>query len=87
MPVELGSPIEGAPRPSFHASLNGEAAIIELDSGAVFRLAEHATAAQLPAILDSKRHQIREAAIRLAEDGFVTRRDEGIEILITALDL
>jgi hypothetical protein len=87
MSIILGSPIEGASRPSFRASLNGEAAIVELDSGAVFRLAEHATPAELPHVLRDKREQIQLAAARLIEEGFVTQGDDGVEILITALDL
>lgn len=87
MPIILGSPVEGAPRPSFHASLDGQMAIVELDSGAVFRLTEHATPAELGGLLEEKRDMIRDAASRLIDDGFVTRRDGSIEILITALDL
>jgi hypothetical protein len=87
MAITLGSVVEGASRPSFHAFLDGKAAIVELDSGAVFRLTEHATAAELPRMLDAKRERIQQAATRLIEDGFITRRDDNIEILITALDL
>lgn len=87
MSIILGTPIEGARRPSFHASLDGQKAIVELDSGAIFRLAEHASPAELAAVLDAKRDQIFEAALRLVREGFVTRHDHGVEILVTALDL
>jgi len=83
----LGSPVEGSPRPSFHALLEGQQAIVELDSGAVFRLAEQATPKEIARILDGKRDIISEAAARLVGGGFVTRRGDSIEILITALDL
>jgi hypothetical protein len=87
MTIILGPAIEGAHRPSFHASLNGEAAIVELDSGAVFRLAENAAIPDLPAVLQAKRDQIRDAASRLIQNGFVTRHPDRLEILVTALDL
>ncbi|ATE64529.1 hypothetical protein CMV14_09050 [Rhizorhabdus dicambivorans] len=87
MPLTLGSPVEGASRPSFHASLDGQAAIVELDSGAVFRLAKQATPGEIAEVLQSKREEIEDAATRLAGDGFITHRDGGVEILITALDL
>ena len=87
MPLTLGSPIEGASRPSFHASLDRRAAIVELDSGAVFRLAKQATPGEIAKVLHSKREEIENAATRLAGEGFITDREGGVEILITALDL
>jgi hypothetical protein len=87
MSIILGSRIEGAPRPSFHASLDGEAAVVELDSSAVLKLSEPAGIAKLNAILDDKRDRISDAATRLARDGFASRGSNGIEIVVTALDL
>jgi len=87
MSITLGSRIEGASRPSFQASVDGENAIIELDSGAVLKLAERVTDVRLSRILDSKQDRIRDAAERLFRDGFATQGDKGLEILITALDL
>lgn len=87
MSIILGSRIEGASRPSFHASLDGETAIVELDSSAVLKLSEPAGVARLNKILDDKRDRISDAAARLAREGFANRGDNGIEIVLTALDL
>lgn len=87
MSIILGSRVEDAPRPRFHASIDGESAIVELDSSAVLRLAEQAVPPALASVLDEKRDQIRAAAARLAAEGFVTRKAGCAEIVITALDL
>lgn len=87
MQLILGSRIKGTGRPGFHGWFEDEAAIIELDSGAIFELAERATDSELDAILENKRQRIGEAATRLAREGFTRRSERGIEILVTALDL
>jgi len=87
MSLILGSRLEEGGHPGFHASLDGEPAIVELDSGAIFKLARRAPQSELDRILEEKRHRIGDAAMRLAREGFATRGDRGIEILVTALDL
>ncbi|MFC0305103.1 hypothetical protein ACFSTI_21460 [Rhizorhabdus histidinilytica] len=87
MSLILGSRLAGDGPPGFQASLDGEPAIVELDSGAIFKLARRATHDELDRILEEKRERIGDAAIRLAREGFVTRGDRGAEILVTALDL
>jgi hypothetical protein len=87
MSLILGSCLEGTSRPGFHAWLDGETAVVELDSGAIFKLAERATHPTVTDILEEKRERIGEAAMRLAREGFVARGGRGIEILVTALDL
>lgn len=87
MPLTLGSRIEGAPCPSFHASLDGEPVIIQLDNGAISKLTARASATRMNMILEDKKDLIGDAAKRLAESGFITRNGNGVEILVTALDL
>lgn len=87
MSLTLGSRIEGAPRPSFHALLDGEAAVVQLDNGAMSKLAMRASNVRQNTVLEEKKDVIGTAAARLAEGGFITRNDNGIEILVTALDL
>lgn len=87
MSLILGTRLDGSSRPGFHAWLDGETAIVELDSGAILKLAGRATDGKLNNILEEKRDRISEAAMRLAREGFAARSDRGIEILVTALDL
>lgn len=87
MSIILGTLIEDRPRPCFEASFDGKAAVVELDNSAIFRLVEHANPAELPALLNDKRDQISEAARRLASKGFFAQGENGLEMVITALDL
>jgi len=87
MPLTLGRPIESSSRPRFEADLDGRPAIVELDSGAVFKLADHATGKALTRLLEGRHERIQSAAARLAEQGFLTDVDGVVEILVTALDL
>lgn len=87
MSLILDSRLAGGGHLGFHALLDGEPAIVELDSGAIFKLAKRATHDELDRILEEKRQKICDAAIRLAREGFLTRGENGVEILVTALDL
>lgn len=87
MSLILGSRLAGDGHPGFHASLDGEPAIVELDSGAIFKLAKRAPHGELGRILEETRERIGDAAARLAREGFVTCGERGAEILVTALDL
>ncbi|MET0375625.1 MAG: hypothetical protein ABW128_15385 [Rhizorhabdus sp.] len=87
MPITLG-PLHADPsRRCFHASIDGRRAFIELDNGAIFKLAEHGESRSLAAILDRKQPQIIDAAQRLVDKGYFAERDGALEVVVTALDL
>lgn len=87
MQITLGHPSEDSSRRCFHASIDDQRALIELDNGALFKLVGNSGGPVLATISDQKQLLIVDAARRLVEKGHFAERDGILEVVVTALDL
>jgi len=83
----LGPLVRHEPRPRFSAIAGSTPCFVELDSSAVIKLSGRDIAGDVIALVESRTAQIRAAAHRLHEEGFIAHEQEGPLIVVSAIDL
>jgi hypothetical protein len=85
--LELGPYLDGTSRPTFLGTHGGRTVHVELDSSAMWTLADDATSEALARMLNRKRGQIRAAAQLLIERGLVAEGDGVVRVIVSGIDL
>jgi hypothetical protein len=67
--------------------MDQHALVVALDSSAVIALGGGVAGTDGDTVLDVRRGMIRQAAQRLYDQGFCSKTEQGIEILLSGLDL
>jgi hypothetical protein len=85
--VILGPATEVGGRPGFLGRVGQTPALVQLDSGALFKLLDYFEPDELPYVLIPNRERVQKAAQYILEHGFATEQGPGLAILVTALEL
>jgi hypothetical protein len=85
--LELGPYLDGTSRPTFLGTHEGRTVHVELDSSAIWTLADDATSDALARTLNRKRGQIRAAAQRLIDRGLVAEADGMVRVIVSGIDV
>jgi hypothetical protein len=85
--VILGPATEVGGRPGFLGQIGQTPALIQLDSGALFKLLDYFEPDELPYVLIPHRERVQRAAQYILEHGFAIEQGTGLAILVTALEL
>jgi hypothetical protein len=85
--LELGPFLNDTSRPTFLGTHDGRTVHVELDSSAIWTLADDATGDALARALNRKRGQIRAAAQRLIERGLGAEGDGIVQVIVSGIDV